>query len=199
MKLHKFISAILHPIVMPTIGIFLYFLLSPIRLNKDQKLTVLAIVFIATYIIPLLLLVFLKSVGYIKSYQVFSIKERKVPLFFMITLLFFLAELFRKLTIVKDLSYLFYGIVLGLIITYLLFFTKLKSSLHLLSIGGAVGYFIIFQQIHDVNIMPVIIIFILLSGILGSSRLYLKAHTPREVYTGFFIGFLCQFAVYYLL
>ncbi|SED19555.1 hypothetical protein SAMN04489761_4581 [Tenacibaculum sp. MAR_2009_124] len=199
MKLHKFISALLHPIVMPTIGIFVYFFLSPIQLNRNQQLTVLAIVFIATYVIPLLLLIFLKAVGYINSYQVFSIKERKVPLFFMITLLFFLAELFRKLTIVKDLSYLFYGIVLGLIITYFLFFTKLKSSLHLLSMGGALGYFIIFQQIHQVNIMPVIITFVILSGILGTSRLFLKAHTPKEVYTGFFIGFLSQFAVYYLL
>lgn len=199
MRWHKFISSILHPIVMPTIGILLYFIFSPTQLTQKQQLTVLSIVFIATYIIPLLLLVFLKAVGYINSFQVFSIKERKVPLFFMITLLFFLAELFRKLSIVRDLSYLFYGIVLGLIITYMLFFTNLKSSLHLLSMGGAVGYFLIFQEIHDINTLPIVITFIILSGILATSRLYLKAHTPKEVYTGFFLGFCTQFIVYFAL
>ena len=198
-KLHKFISAILHPVVIPTIGIFLYFIVTPVRLNSDQKLTILAIVFMTTYIVPLLLLVFLKAVGYINSYEVFSIKERKVPLFFMITILFFLAKLFRKLDAVQDLSYLFYGTVLGLTITYLLFFSKLKSSLHLLSMGSAIGFFVIFQQIHHTNILPVVIVLILLSGILGCSRLSLKAHTPKEVYTGFFIGFFSQFMVYYLL
>ncbi|WP_299135450.1 hypothetical protein [uncultured Tenacibaculum sp.] len=199
MRWHKFISTILHPIVMPTIGILLYFIFSPINLSSQQQLTILSIVFISTYIVPLLLLVFLKVIGYIKSYQVFSIKERKVPLFFMIALLFFLAELFQKLNIVKDLSYLFYGIVLGLTITYFLFFTRLKSSLHLLSMGGAVGYFLIFQEIHGINILPIIIIFIILSGLLATSRLYLKAHTPKEVYTGFFLGFTSQFIVYFLL
>ncbi|RBW55263.1 MULTISPECIES: hypothetical protein [unclassified Tenacibaculum] len=199
MRWHKFISTILHPIVMPTIGILLYFIFSPINLSSQQQLTILSIVFISTYIVPLLLLVFLKAIGYIKSYQVFSIKERKVPLFFMIALLFFLAELFQKLNIVKDLSYLFYGIVLGLTITYFLFFTRLKSSLHLLSMGGAVGYFLIFQEIHGINILPIIIIFIILSGLLATSRLYLKAHTPKEVYTGFFLGFTSQFIVYFLL
>ncbi|CAM1356079.1 hypothetical protein [Tenacibaculum halocynthiae] len=199
MRWHKFISTILHPIVMPTIGILLYFIFSPINLSSQQQLTILSIVFISTYIVPLLLLVFLKAIGYIKSYQVFSIKERKVPLFFMIALLFFLAELFQKLNIVKDLSYLFYGIVLGLTITYFLFFTRLKSSLHLLSMGGAVGYFLIFQVIHGINILPIIIIFIILSGLLATSRLYLKAHTPKEVYTGFFLGFTSQFIVYFLL
>ncbi|WP_435261557.1 hypothetical protein [Tenacibaculum sp. nBUS_03] len=199
MRWHKFISTILHPIVMPTIGILLYFIFTPINLNKQQQFTILGIVFVSTYIVPLLLLVFLKAIGYIKSYQVFSIKERKVPLFFMIALLFFLAELFQKLNIIKDLSYLFYGIVLGLTFTYFLFFTKLKSSLHLLSMGGAVGYFLIFQEIHNINILPVIIVFIILSGLLATSRLYLKAHTPKEVYTGFFLGFTSQFVVYFLL
>jgi len=184
---------------MPTIGILLYLIFSPANLNQQQQLTVLGIVFVATYIIPLLLLVFLKSVAYINSYQVFSIKERKVPLFFMIALLFSLAQLFKKLNAVEDLSYLFYGIVLGLVITYLLFFLKIKSSLHLLSIGGATSYFLIFQMIHQVNLIPIVIIFILLSGLLASSRLYLKAHTVKEVYIGFFLGFTCQFIVYYIL
>lgn len=199
MKQHKFISAILHPIVMPTIGIFLYFLLTPFRIQNHQKLTIITIIFVTTYLVPLLLLVLLKSIGYLKSYSVFSIRERKMPVFFMIILLFSLAELFKKLSFMKDLSYLFYGTVLSLILTYILLYFKFKSSIHLLSVGATVGFFIIFQQMSNVNTIPLVISFIFLSGLLGTSRLFLNAHTPKEVYTGFFIGFCCQFLAFYLL
>lgn len=197
MRWPKLLSALLHPIVMPTIGILLYFILSPMSMNKEQQFTVLGIVFIATYIIPLLLLFFLKSVGLIKSFEVFSIKERKIPLFFMITLLYFLGRLFSQLAIVRDLSYLFYGIVLALIITYFLFYTGLKSSLHLMSMGGATAYFLVFQLIHQVSTLAVVAVFVILSGFLAAARLHLKAHTTREVYIGFFLGFSCQFLVYF--
>ncbi|TDQ21900.1 hypothetical protein [Tenacibaculum caenipelagi] len=199
MKWHKFISTILHPIVMPTIGIILYFLLSPIQLNYQQQFTVLTVVFIATYLIPMLLLVFLKSIGYIKSFQVHSINERKAPIFFMMSLFFILGKLFSNMGIVKDLSYLFYGTVLGLGIIYILFPLKIKGSLHLLSMGIATSFFLLFQQLQGVFVLPVVITFIFLSGALASSRLYLKAHTTREVYIGFFIGLISPFAIYYLL
>ncbi|WP_272151607.1 hypothetical protein [Tenacibaculum aiptasiae] len=196
---HKFTSTILHPIVMPTIGIILYFILTPINLSSRQQYTILGIVFIATYIIPLLLLVFLKRINYIKSFQVHGIKERRIPIFFMMTLLFMVGKFFAEISIIRDLSYLFFGVVLGLIVIYLLFISKIKSSLHLLSMGAATGYFLLFQQIHSINILPLIIVFILLSGILAASRLHLKAHTSREVYIGFFIGLISPFLAFYIL
>ncbi len=199
MRWHKLISTLLHPVVMPTIGVLIYLFFLPIRLSKQQLFVTFGIVFTATYIIPLILLVFLKAIGYIKSFQVHSIEERKIPLFFMMSLLYILHLQFQKLTIVADLSYLFYGVVLGLVIIYFLFFFKIKSSLHMLSIGGAIAYFLIFQQIYQINTTPVVIIFMLLAGLLASSRLYLKAHTSKEVYIGFFIGFLTQFIAYYIL
>ncbi|MDO6675377.1 hypothetical protein MK851_09715 [Tenacibaculum sp. 1B UA] len=199
MRLHKFISTILHPIVMPTIGIILYFILSPISLNKQQKYTILSIVFVATYLIPMLLLVFLKSIGYIKSFRVHSINERKFPIFFMMTLFLILGKMFASMSVVKDISYLFYGTVFGLGFIYLLFPFKIKGSLHLLSMGVAIGYFLLFQQIQAVYVLPIIVTFIFLSGILASSRLRLKAHNVREVYLGFFIGLFSPFIAYYIL
>ncbi|WP_420551676.1 hypothetical protein [Tenacibaculum aiptasiae] len=196
---YKFISTILHPIVMPTIGIILYFILTPINLSTRQQYTILGIVFTATYIIPLLLLIFLKRINYIKSFQVHGIKERRVPIFFMMTLLFMVGKFFAEISIIRDLSYLFFGVVLGLIVIYLLFISKIKTSLHLLSMGAATGYFLLFQQIHNINILPLIIVFILLSGILAASRLHLKAHTSREVYIGFFIGLISPFLAFYIL
>ncbi|MCT4699300.1 hypothetical protein [Tenacibaculum haliotis] len=199
MRWHKFISTILHPIVIPTIGIILYFIITPINLSRHQQYTILGVVFVVTYVIPILLLILLKAIGYIKSYQVHGIKERKIPIFFMMTLLFFLGKFFLETTIIRDLSYLFFGVVFGLGCIYILFITKIKTSLHLLSIGAATGYFLLFQQIHNTFILPIIIVFILLSGLLASSRLHLKSHSVKEVYLGFFIGLISPFIAYYLL
>ncbi len=185
---------------MPTIGVICYLILTPATLQREQELTILTIIFIATYVIPLLLLLFLKSIGYIDSFEVYSIKERKIPLVFMIILFYLLGQLFEKITIFNDLSFLFYGIAIAIILTYILFSLRIKSSLHLLSIGGATSYFLIFGQIHGINTLPLSIMFLVLSGILGTSRLHLKAHSPREIYIGFFLGFLSQFVsvLYYL-
>jgi membrane-associated phospholipid phosphatase len=199
MRWHKFLSTILHPIVMPTVGLLLYFYLSPINISFKEQVFFLSIVFIATYIIPVLILIFLKLTNKITSLDLPLIKERKVPLFIMMCVFLILARYFSIFRNVQDLSYLFYGTLIGLIVIYLIFFTGVKTSLHLLSIGSAVGFFIVFQLIYNVSILPLLIILILLSGLLASSRLYLKAHTPKEVYLGFFLGILCQLFTYYLL
>ncbi len=199
MRWHKFLSTILHPIVMPTIGLLLYFYLCPIQINFREQLYFLSIVFTTTYIIPILILIFLKLSNKISSVELPSIKERKVPLFIMMCVFLVLAKYFSLFRNVQELSYLFYGTLIGLIAIYLIFFTGIKTSIHLLSIGSAVGYFIVFQIIYNTSVIPLLIILILLSGLLASSRLYLRAHTPKEVYLGFFIGVSCQLLTYYIL
>ena len=199
MRWHKFISSLLHPVLMPTIGVMLYLILTDLRMVFIQKLSLLAIVIVSTYIIPVLLLLVLKSLQLIDTYHVKTIKERKFPVIFMITLFFFVGKSIFEVTQIKDVSYLFFGTSLGLIIVYLTFSLKIKTSLHLLSMGSAVGFFLVFQETQQIIILPVIIVFIILSGILASSRLVLKAHTTKEVYLGFTIGILCQLATYYIL
>lgn len=199
MRWHKFISTILHPVLMPTIGVLIFFILSPLRMTIVQQIYLLSIIFIATYLLPILLLFFLKTIKKIDSFEVRSIEERKIPMFLMMCIFLVLGRFFYKFSSVRDLSYLFFGTLLGLILVYFIFLTKTKTSLHLLSIGSAVGFFIVFQQINNISLLPLIIIFILLSGLLGASRLYLKAHTPKEVYLGFLIGVTSQLLVYYIL
>ncbi|WP_418649592.1 hypothetical protein [Tenacibaculum aestuariivivum] len=184
---------------MPTIGVLLYFILIPINLDSYQQYKMLAIVFTLTYIIPILLLILLKAIGFVNSYQVNSIKERKVPIFFMISLYFLLGRFFSRIDIINDLSYLFFGVVIGLIFIYILFTASVKVSLHLLSMGIASGYFLLFQLIHNVYTLPIIIVFILLSGLLASARLNLKVHTINEVFIGFCIGIISPFLAYYIL
>jgi membrane-associated phospholipid phosphatase len=117
----------------------------------------------------------------------------------MIVVFFFLGKTLFRISSARDLAILFYGTSLSLSVLYFLFAVKLKTSIHLLSMGSALGFFIVLTYKYDINLVPIMMIIILLSGLLGSARLHLKAHTPTEVYTGFFLGMFSQFLVLYFL
>ena len=196
MKFHKFISTILHPIVLPTLGVFLYFVFVSQSFEKRLQLIVLGLVFALTYVVPVLLLLFLRNFGFIKDFQVSTIKERRFPVIFMIFLLYFLGNTIIQIPTIRNLGILFYGTSLSLTCIYVLFSVKLKSSLHLVSMGNMIGFFLIMTNINSLSMLPIIILLILLSGILASSRMYLKAHTPIELLIGFSLGIVCQFILF---
>ena len=189
MRLHKIISTILHPIVLPTIGVLLYFTFISQSLEKRMQLIVLGLVFVLTYLVPLLLLVFLKRFMMIKDYEVSTIKERRFPVIFMIVVLYFLGSTVIQIPTIRNLGILFFGTSLSLACIYTLFSIKLKSSLHLVSMGSMLGFFLIMTNFNN--------FFVILSGILASSRLYLKAHTPVELLVGFSLGIVCQFVLFF--
>ena len=199
MKFHKFISTILHPIVLPTLGVFLYFVFVSQSFEKRLQLIVLGLVFALTYVVPVLLLLFLRNFGFIKDFQVSTIKERRFPVIFMIFLLYFLGNTIIQIPTIRNLGILFYGTSLSLTCIYVLFSVKLKSSLHLVSMGNMIGFFLIMTNINSLSMLPIIILLVLLSGILASSRLYLKAHTPVELLIGFSLGIVCQFILFFSL
>ena len=196
MKFHKFISTILHPIVLPTLGVFIYFLFVSQSFEKRLQLIVLGLVFTLTYLVPLLMLLLLKKFRFIKDFQVSTIKERRFPIIFMMLLLYFLGNSIIQIPTIRNLGILFFGTSLSLTCIYVLFSLKLKSSLHLVSMGNMIGFFLIMTNINSLSMLPIIILLILLSGILASSRLYLKAHTPIELLIGFSLGIVCQFILF---
>lgn len=199
MKFYKFISTILHPIVIPTISAILYFLVIPNVYASAYKIAVLGLVFVVTYLIPILILIIFKKLRFIHSYQAENIQERKIPIAIMIVLFYLLGYAFYMHLYIRDLGLLFVATSAGLLVSYLLFFLKLKTSIHLLSVGLTTGFFIVIGMIYGQPYTAVIIICLLLSGILASARLHLRAHTPKEVYIGFFIGLISPLVVYYIL
>lgn len=199
MKFHKFISVILHPIVIPTIGVLLFLALTPGVIRRERQYVLLSIVFFSTYIVPILFLILLKAVGLIKSFHVEGIKERKVPLFLMILIFYILGKFLIKIPDFKELGVLFYGTNLALIIIYILFFFNIKTSLHVVSLSSALGFFLIYGILNVIPILPIISSLIVLIGLLASARLHLKAHKPLEVYLAFFLGLISQCIAYLLL
>ncbi len=199
MKIPQFISVILHPIVIPTIGLMLYFLVTPITFESNQKLGVLSLVFIVTYIIPLLILVLFKKLKLIDSYKTATIQERKLPIAIMLVVFYLLGNTLNYIPNFNEIAMLFYATSLGLVVLYIIFHFQIKASIHLLSLGIFTGFFMVLSIIHNQSYLVIIMVTLLLSGIVASARLHLKAHTPKEVYIGYFTGLFATIVTYFIL
>ena len=193
MKFHKLISVILHPIVIPTIGVLLFLSIIPHEVKKERQYLLISIVFFSTYIIPLISLIILKSLGFINSFQAESIKERKIPLFIMLLIFYLLGRNLINIPDFKELGMLFFGTNFSLALVYLLFSAQIKSSLHIMSLSSTLGFFLIYGNLYSIPTLPITIVIIILTGVLASSRLHLKAHNQKEIYLGFFIGLIGQY------
>ena len=200
MLFYKFVSIIFHPLLFSFIGTFLYLFLSPKHYIKSQEYIILIIIFTSTYILPILLLLFLKKMNLIKDFHLRSIKERKYPVLFFIVLSFLIGRMLLNIQIVNLLAFSFFGVAVALSFTYLLFNFNIKSSLHTLGMGGLVGFVIIMSFEYQLNFNLIIAILFILSGLIAVSRIELKAHYHREVYIGFLLGIgsqIISFQVYH--
>jgi len=198
MKFYKFVSYVLHPVLVPIVSTLLYFIIIPNHIPKEYAYRIISIVFVTTYIIPILLLSFLKNVNLIESYHLPSINERKFPILFFAILSFLLGKLLLKANIVNVLAFSFFGITFALGIVYILFFSKIKTSFHTLGIAGLIAFIGIISYEYKLNLLLILIFLFVLAGIIATSRLKLKAHTMNEIFIGFIVGFLTQIIVYVL-
>lgn len=198
MKFSKFISYFFHPINFPLIGTILFFLFIPKFIFKPQEYTILVVIFIGTYIFPIVLLWLLKRFGMINSYHMVTIEERKFPTLLFISISFIIGNWLYKSLIVDILSLLFFGYGLSLICTSLFLYLKLKISLHTLAISGLIGFLIYFSYFYKINLIPIMALLFVLGGLVATARLRLQAHQLNEVILGCVVGFGSQFIVYFV-
>lgn len=198
MKFSKFISYFFHPINFPIIGTILFFLFIPKFIFKPQEYTILAVIFIGTYLFPIILLWLLKRFGMINSYHMVTIEERKFPTLLFISISFIIGNWLYKSLIVDILALLFFGYGLSLICTSIFLYLKLKISLHTLAISGLIGFLIYFSYFYKINLVPIMALLFVLGGLVASARLRLRAHQLNEVILGCVVGFASQFIIYFV-
>ena len=188
MSLEKTVSILFHPVFVPTITVFLVVkIYSNIIILENQAGIILIGTCVFSLILPLLSVFILLLTKKIDSLEMPKKEERFLPILFasiwMILGFYFMKEIFSYAPIMKSI-YLgaIYVILIALLIT-----KKWKISLHMLAIGGATGVFIMLEFLFGQNLM-LLLITILISGMLGYSRLSLKAHSLNQIYAGFIVG-----------
>lgn len=191
---YSLISYIFHPLFIPFGGTVLYFTIAPYSTLEMQSGNILPI-FILTVIIPIIFFLILKNLGVISSIFLPTIQERKYPLY--ISCIIFLMILYKVIpnNYVNELFYFFTGLLTATGAALILLFFKFKTSMHLMGMGSILTYMIALSIHFEINITLAISVFTLLTGLVTTSRLYLKAHTKNEIFIGFMVGCVSQLII----
>ncbi len=191
-KIANIISFILHPLFIPTYALLLLFNLNfyvSFLIPYSSKLLIVGNIFILTFIFPLLsIFVFLKT-GVIKTLQMETKEERTFP-FLIITVFYYLTYYLLRQLHFPQIIYLFILGAVILAIISLIINIWWKISIHMVGMGAFLGVFLILSLKLMINIHFLILLLILLSGLVGFSRLKLNMHSSAQVYVGFFVGLL---------
>jgi membrane-associated phospholipid phosphatase len=173
---------------------------------KDKGLIIIYVVAISI-IFPLIPIVMMYGLNMSKSLVLKSRGERIIPL--ILTGIFYLwlyINMLNNLAIPLAFTIFLLGSVITL---FTCFFINLfsKISLHAAGIAGLFtgvcwfrfyfSYDSFFLKLSENNIYIIetniiILVLLLIMGIIGTSRLILKAHKPIDIYGGYLVGFAAQ-------
>lgn len=209
----QFISVVFHPLLVPTYMVLLLMLVNPylfgVHTMGDKNGTLLVLrIFISSFFIPAFSVAMLRFTGLLPSMQMPDKKDRIAP--YIITGIFYL-WMFRNFLDNPQVPTAYTTFILGAVIAlFVAFFINIfsKISVHAVGMGGLVGMIVITLFLFSyggISIplgtgstvqvsMPVLLaVSIMLSGLVGTARLVLQAHDPKDLYGGFLVGFCCQF------
>jgi len=190
------VSVIFHPLLLTTylvlvLGIFFPSLL----MIAPQNLRVMtAFIFCFTFLLPVVNLIMFRMFGTISSYKLENRAERVIP-FVAITLIYLVTAFlfFFKLRFSTNFSFLLL-IVSVLVLTAVVLNFFLKISVHALAAWGGVGILLpLNKAIEQPDLLWPTAGAILITGFIMAARLYLNAHTPREILVGSVSGFIIGF------
>lgn len=191
----RFISAIFHPLLIPTIGfLFLfnsgfYFSILPWALKKYMLL----VVFITTCFLPALS-IFILSIN--SKFDINMEKNTDRTLALIISAIsYYIGYLFLK----RLPSFPIYNILLiGSVLVHVILLPismRWKISIHSAAIGGLIGGVLALAFRLQENPAIILSTLILIAGLVGTARLVLSKHTNAQIYAGFSIGFLTLFLI----
>ena len=186
--LAHFISVIFHPLIVPTLGATFIAYTDPFPFRNNLLFSVLSLVFVGTYLLPLLSILLLIRLGVVSNHHMPNRRERKWPL--RLSLIFSGLTFFvlQYLQIHPTLSRLMLGVTMS-IWAALLISREFKISLHMTAMGGLVALVFAESIMNQALFFNAVALALLIAGSVGSARLYLEAHHPMEVYSGFLMGF----------
>jgi len=185
------LSVLLHPLLIPTAGIIILLYsgsyISSISVSAKKMLILLFAS--GTLLIPAMMILLFYMRGLISDLHLVSFKERTTPL--AITLIFYILTffLFLKIPVYRFMHGFMLGSALSVLFTLLINF-KWKISIHMIGMGGLTSFILMISVLQNINLFTFLVLTILASGLTGSSRLYLKAHTSGQVYSGYLLGFM---------
>ena len=191
----RLMSLLFTPFYLPLIGLTALFLFSNLSLMPFYfKATVLIAVYLFTVLMPTLFIHFYRHYHGRTFLELGAREQRMVPYVISIVcyfVCFYLMNLVHVPHFMSSivLAALFIQIICAIINIWW------KISTHTAAIGGVAGGLIAFAHFFSFNPVWWLSLVIVLSGMVGTSRMILRQHSLSQVLvgfaTGFFLGLIC--------
>jgi membrane-associated phospholipid phosphatase len=199
------ISAISHPLLVLTYGLILIIGFNPYLFGAADlydELPLILICFAYTFLLPFISILFMKLIGLVASLDLQTREERIGPLIICIVFYtWFYINVYRNADVPIVVGVFTLGSVVALSISFLITVFS-KISLHTVAWGGLLGLVVNLLWSFGYHTLPifnwnihsrvVLIVLVLISGLVASARLILSAHSSRDIYGGFLVGFTSQ-------
>lgn len=191
----RVISAILTPFSIPFLAFLILFLFSYLRIMPLQyKLIVLGVVYCFTILMPTLTIFLFRKINGFSAEDMGERKQRFMPFILTITSYIFCLVMMHRLNIPWYMTGIILAALIMMIISVIVNL-KWKLSEHMAGMGAIVGGLVSFSALFGYNPVWWLCLFILIAGILGTSRIILQHHTLGEVLVGFVVGLVCSLMV----
>ncbi len=193
------ISFLFHPVFLTSYAaaIIIYANPSTFRFLDVPPDIILIRIVVNTLILPALAMLMLRALGFISSFSMYERQGRTLP---YVTSMFFYSwttvSFFMDKGMPESLRILLLGVSIGLAVCFFTNILILKVSLH---VTGAMSFLVYLAGMYpqsEKDIALFLIPALLAAGLVGSSRLILKAHTRREVAAGYLVGLFSMWAAF---
>lgn len=184
---------VFHPLGMTVFGcVLLSFSLYSSLIGVQETL---ASMLFLTQTLPIFLLFYVLPLLICGIYYLFFMRENPYEKIHRVTLLSIVLAVYTVSLFNNSLGMYYTPYLLGctfviLVAEIITFFWKI--SLHTIGMGGLLGFFLeMMLHMQGTTIFSILFPFlVIIAGLVGTSRLYLNAHTPAQVYAGYAVGFL---------
>lgn len=189
----RILSTVLHPLLMPLYGMLLVLFYSYMTFFPWKlKGFMLGITALFTLVVPMVSIWLLQIMKLIKSVSLNDRADRKLPYLISLVSYFLCGVLFFKINVPYWLLGFIGGGILSLIIASVITIWW-KISAHMTGMAGLTGCALFLSQGFGMLPFGLLIALILLTGMLGTSRILLGRHTFGQVLAGSANGFLCVY------
>ena len=148
-------------------------------------------VFGTSIFLPMVTVLLLKGLGFIRSIQLPTQKDRIIPYVACITFFFWSYYVSKQLGDPSELR----AFLLSAFVTAsasLIINNYMKVSMHALGVGGMLAFFVLLLFANKLDDVSSLLVAVLITGITCSSRLIVSDHKTSEIYTGLITGIIIQ-------
>ena len=203
-------SVVTHPLFLATYILLLLLGVNPYLFGVNglsERLPLVALVFGSSFLVPALVIAMMRGLDIIPDIRMPAREDRTLALIAVGALYMGLFAFCRK---APDVPVAYTALLLGCAVgLFAAFFANLftKISLHAVGMGGLLAAVLVTIELFaydrlmidlpgaqrlQVSLTAVLLVTIALAGLVGTARLYLRAHELEDVVGGYVVGFVAM-------